>query len=148
MTGPKRVTGRVGPDKNFLLANGKFPDSYFLSEHQISRKFSEGFFLSNKLRTHVPTPYYSDAICEWWRANGTAFPAWALAARIVFAISPNSASCERVFGLLKTLFGEDQMSALADYVHAGSADAELQRAQRGLMRTVGLVRMHTRGKAC
>ena len=42
----------------------------------------------------------------------------ALAARIVFAISPNSASCERVFALLKNLFGEQQMSALADYVQA------------------------------
>ena len=37
---------------------------------------------------------------------------------IVFAISPNSASCERVFALLKNLFGEQQMSALADYVQA------------------------------
>ena len=30
----------------------------------------------------------------------------------------NSASCERVFALLKNLFGEQQMSALADYVQA------------------------------
>ena len=49
---------------------------------------------------------YSNAILSWWRDNGTAFPAWALAARIVFAISPNSASCERVFALLKNLFGD------------------------------------------
>jgi hypothetical protein len=51
------------------------------------------------------------------------FPAWALAARthlarIVFAISPDSASCERVFALLKNLFNEQQMSSLADYVQA------------------------------
>ena len=44
--------------------------------------------------------------------------AWALAARIVFALAPNSASCERAFALLKNLFGEQQMSALADYVQA------------------------------
>ena len=50
-------------------------------------------------------------------ANKT-FPAWALAARIVFAISPNSASCERVFALLKNLFGEEQSLSLADYVQA------------------------------
>ena len=31
------------------------------------------------------------------------------------AVSPNSASCERVFSLLKNLFGEQQMAALADY---------------------------------
>ena len=59
---------------------------------------------------------YSNAFLSWWRDNGTAFPAWALAARIVFAISPNSASCERVFALLKNLFGETQMRSLADYV--------------------------------
>ena len=52
------------------------------------------------------------------RTNSSTFPAWALAARIVFAISPNSASCERVFALLKNLFGEQQMLALADYVQA------------------------------
>ena len=33
---------------------------------------------------------YSNAILDWWRTNGTSFPAWALAARVVFAISPNS----------------------------------------------------------
>ena len=46
------------------------------------------------------------------------FPAWALAARVVFAISPNSASCERVFALLKHLFQEQQTRSLADLVEA------------------------------
>ena len=50
--------------------------------------------------------------------NGNTFPAWAQAARIVFAVSPNSASCERVFALLKNLFGDAQYSALADYLSA------------------------------
>ena len=60
---------------------------------------------------------YTEAILGWWRAaDCSAFPAWALAARIVFAISPNSASCERVFALLRNLFGEAQMSSLADYI--------------------------------
>ena len=61
---------------------------------------------------------YSDAILSWWRRNSKSFKAWALAARIVFAISPNSASCERVFALLKNLFGEQQVLALADYIQA------------------------------
>ena len=52
-----------------------------------------------------------------WLVLGS-FPAWALAARIVFASSPNSASCERVFALLRNLFGELQMKSLADYVQA------------------------------
>ena len=60
----------------------------------------------------------SDAILDWWRTSSSTFPAWALAARVVFAISPNSGSCERVFARLKDLFGEQQASALADYVQA------------------------------
>ena len=43
---------------------------------------------------------------------------WATAARIVFAISPNSASCERVFSLLKLMFAEQQLSSLADVIRA------------------------------
>ena len=61
---------------------------------------------------------YTDSILSWWRANGCSFKAWALAARVVFAISPNSASCERVFSLLKRLFGEQQISSLADLIQA------------------------------
>ena len=61
---------------------------------------------------------YSTAILDWWRTTGKQFPAWALAARIVFAISPNSASCERVFALLKRLFGDQQVRALADYLQS------------------------------
>ena len=61
---------------------------------------------------------YTEAMLTWWRTNGGSFPAWALAARIVFASSPNSASCERVFALLRNLFGELRMRSLADYVQA------------------------------
>jgi hypothetical protein len=40
---------------------------------------------------------YSDGVLTWWRTHGKAIPAWQVAARIVFALTPNSASCERVF---------------------------------------------------
>ena len=46
------------------------------------------------------------------------FPAWALAARVAFALSPNSASCERVFALLKNMYGEATMASLADRIQA------------------------------
>ena len=58
---------------------------------------------------------------EWTRVtgkHGTTIPAWAKAARIAFAFSPNSAACERVFSLLAVMFGETQASALADYLEA------------------------------
>ena len=43
--------------------------------------------------------------------NNPSFPTWAVAARMVFSMSPNSASCERVFSLLKQMFGVDHMQA-------------------------------------
>ena len=46
-------------------------------------------------------------------------PSWAKAARIIFALSPNSAACERVFSLLKNFLGDQQMTALADGIAAG-----------------------------
>jgi hypothetical protein len=61
---------------------------------------------------------FTEAVLTWWRINGNTFPTWALAARIVFAISPSSAACERIFALVKTMFGEQQMSALKDYIEA------------------------------
>ena len=55
---------------------------------------------------------------KWWRTNAASFPTWAIAARIVFAMSASSAEAERIFSLLKAMFGADQQSALADYVQA------------------------------
>ena len=83
---------------------------------------------------------YSNAILAWWRDNCKTFPAWALAARIVFAISPNSASCERVFALLKNLFLRRGAELVCRGLRAGIADAELQRPFRGLMRLVSVWR--------
>ena len=54
-------------------------------------------------------------------ANATKFLAWPKAARIVFALSPNSASCERVFALVRNMFGDEQMRSLADSMFASLA---------------------------
>ena len=59
---------------------------------------------------------YTEQVLTWWRTHCGAFLQWALAARIVFAISPNSASCERVFSLLKLMYGDEQISTLADSI--------------------------------
>ena len=61
---------------------------------------------------------FTEAVLGWWRINGKSFPKWAQAARIAFALSPNSASCERVFSQLKLMFGDQQWAALGDYVRA------------------------------
>jgi hypothetical protein len=61
---------------------------------------------------------YSEGVLTWWRTHGTAIPAWRAAARIVFALTPNSASCERVFALLRVMYDDTQKSALAGQVQA------------------------------
>ena len=61
---------------------------------------------------------YTEALLKWWRVNGNKFPAWCLGTRIVFAISPNSASCERVFSLLERMYDEEQRSTLGDAIQA------------------------------
>ena len=53
---------------------------------------------------------------RWWATNGSKFPAWAEAAQIVFAFTPNSAAAERVFSMLKAMFGDQQMETLADII--------------------------------
>ena len=48
--------------------------------------------------------------------NGSKFPVWSAAARVAFALSPNSAACERVFSMLERLYGEQQERSLADRI--------------------------------
>ena len=37
-------------------------------------------------------------------------------ARIIFAMAPSSAASERVFSLVKNMFGKDQLTAMADFI--------------------------------
>ena len=44
-------------------------------------------------------------ILLFWANHGKKFPTWALAMQIVGSFTPNSAAAERVFSLLKLMFG-------------------------------------------
>lgn len=57
-------------------------------------------------------------VLQWWRNNGAKCPKWAQAARRVFAMSPNSAACERVFSLLESMFSAQQTNSLSDQLQA------------------------------
>mmetsp|Transcript_17230 Transcript_17230/g.51583 ORF Transcript_17230/g.51583 Transcript_17230/m.51583 type:complete len:105 (-) Transcript_17230:120-434(-) len=61
---------------------------------------------------------FTKQVLHWWAVNGTKFPAWAEAAQIVFCFTPNSAAAERVFSMLKLMFGDQQMEALADIIQS------------------------------
>ena len=60
---------------------------------------------------------FTNSVLLFWRRNGHKFPTWAAAARIMFSMTPNSASAERVFSLLKAMFGDAaRASSLSDLV--------------------------------
>jgi len=50
---------------------------------------------------HADIQDFTEKVLAFWKKNHLKFPAWAIAARITFALTPNSAACERVFSLLK-----------------------------------------------
>ena len=74
---------------------------------------------ANFTANYADVDAFTESVLKWWRSNSDSqLSAWSEAARMVFAMSPNSASCERVFALLKAMFGEAQLSSLRDYVQA------------------------------
>ena len=62
---------------------------------------------------------YTQQVLKFWKQTSkTEMPTWRKAARIIFALSPNSASCERVFSLLEALYTDTQLCTLADHLQA------------------------------
>ena len=61
---------------------------------------------------------FTESVLKFWRSHCKELPLWAEAARIVFAMSPNSASCERVVSRLASMFTPDQLSTLGDAMQA------------------------------
>lgn len=75
--------------------------------------FAAGFIV---VRTDVAA--FTERVLKFWCVHRSDIPTLATAGRIVFALSPNSASCERVFSLLATLFNPAQKVTLGDALQA------------------------------
>ena len=73
---------------------------------------------------------YTQELLKWWKHNHPTIPTWAKAARIVFAMTPSSAASERVFSLVESMFGKDQLSNLADQLQ-GSVMLRYNKRQIG-----------------
>ena len=68
---------------------------------------------------HGDVKEFTTKVLKWWAlADKSKFPTWAVAARIVFSFTPNSAACERVFSLMKFMFGDQQWATLGDYIQS------------------------------
>ena len=66
-------------------------------------------------------PWRHDSASLFWRSNAPKFPvwefpAWGRLARVFLSMAPSSAAVERIFSLCNHMFGDAQLSALADYV--------------------------------
>ena len=61
---------------------------------------------------HGDTEAFTKDMLLWWRNHKSELKAWSKAARIMFALTPNSAACERVFSLPKNKFTDAQITCL------------------------------------
>jgi hypothetical protein len=59
---------------------------------------------------------YTEKVLLFWRSNAPKFPAWGRLTRVFLSMAPSSAAVERVFSLCNHMFGDAQLSALADFV--------------------------------
>lgn len=62
---------------------------------------------------------FSTAVLNFWElASDKELASWKRAARLVFCLTPNSASCERVFSLLALMFDDSRDHSYADVIQA------------------------------
>jgi hypothetical protein len=66
---------------------------------------------------HQDVNEFTKGILLFWKTYGEVCPTWALAMRTVGSFTPNSAAAERVFSLLKVMFGDLQDRAFSNYLH-------------------------------
>jgi len=57
-------------------------------------------------------------IVTFWNLHANSIPIWKENAAKVLLLQPSSAAAERVFSILKNSFGDQQLSALEDYLEA------------------------------
>jgi hypothetical protein len=72
---------------------------------------------------------FTAGILTWWKNHATEVGAWSEAAKISFAMAPNSAGAEHAFSMLRTLFSSNQDSALDDFIR-GSIMLHYNNSQR------------------
>ena len=88
-----------------------------VAEHVPRLKYELPAYLATCAGTaydHDDVDAFTKGVLLFGANHGKKFPTWALAMQIVGSFTPNSAAAERVFSLLKLMFGDTQMSALAD----------------------------------
>ena len=74
---------------------------------------------------------FTEILLGWYKNHSGEIGAWAEASLIALSFTPSSAAAERVFSLLKTLFGPNQDMALADFVQ-GSMMVRYNGGKRGM----------------
>ena len=59
---------------------------------------------------------FAKGILSWWESHASEVGAWSEAGHIAFAMAPNLAGAERIFLLLKILFGSNLGTSFSGYI--------------------------------
>jgi hypothetical protein len=65
---------------------------------------------------HGDVSDFTRGVLSWRNSHVSEVGAWSEAARIAFAMAPNSAGAEHVLSLLEILLGSNQDTALSEYI--------------------------------
>jgi len=84
----------------------------------------------NPFASNFSAGEFTGSVLGWYKNHSGEIGAWAEASLIAFSFTPSSAAAERVFSLLKALFGSSQDMALADYAQ-GSMMVRYNGSKRG-----------------
>lgn len=119
---PAYATNHLTPAEVDALVSAIRPLSHSINVHKLKAELPAYLVAArddfNEPQTDDVQSFTDQVLTFWRRASKNMLSEWRKAAEIVFACSPNSASCERVFSLLKIMFGDQQSQVLADYLQA------------------------------
>ena len=114
----------VVPGVSCRCACANVPLTSDIAEHVPALKRELPAYLSKCAGTafdHNDVDEFTKGVLLFYKNHSAEFPTWALAMRIVGSWTPNSAAAERVFSLLKAMFGDEQLSALVDMIETALA---------------------------
>lgn len=96
------------------------PLEHHVDLHELEKELPAYLAAAKNIKVdHDDVRTFSDQVLKFWKnTSEKELSHWRKAARIMFCMSPNSASCERVFSMLSFMYGSTRENVLADHLQA------------------------------